>query len=165
MTDDFLALLQNQEPPKSQPAEPESKPMDVAPQESPVPVETPQEPPSEPKTEPTKPKRASVSQSKRAGLILPVGRVARYLKRRHKGPVSAGAAVYLTAVMEYMTAEMLDISGTLATNSGRKRIDNRSLYLTLQGDEDMQKLFYKLGCIIPGGGVVPNPALWTKKQK
>lgn len=44
------------------------------------------------------------SQSKRAGLILPVSRIHRRLKQLPQAPkrISKGASVYLTSVIEYL---------------------------------------------------------------
>jgi histone H2A len=49
----------------------------------------------------------AVSRSTRAGLKFPVGRVSRYLKvGRYTERVGAGAPVYLSAVLEYLAAEV-----------------------------------------------------------
>ncbi|KAM3239466.1 hypothetical protein P3L10_014500 [Capsicum annuum] len=50
----------------------------------------------------------SVSRSAKAGLQFPVGRVARWLKKgKYAERVSAGAPVYLSAVLEYLAAEVI----------------------------------------------------------
>ncbi|CAI9107951.1 OLC1v1007447C1 [Oldenlandia corymbosa var. corymbosa] len=55
-----------------------------------------------------KPKAAkSVSRSSKAGLQFPVGRVVRFLKRgRYAQRVGSGSPVYLSAVREYLAAEL-----------------------------------------------------------
>ena len=55
-----------------------------------------------------KPKASkSVSRSQRAGLQFPVGRVARFLKAgKYAKYVGAGAQVHLSAVLEYLEAEV-----------------------------------------------------------
>jgi len=56
-----------------------------------------------------KPKASkSVSRSQKAGLQFPVGRIARFLKAgKYAERVGAGAPVYLSAVLEYLAAEVL----------------------------------------------------------
>lgn len=55
-----------------------------------------------------KPKSSkSVSRSQKAGLQFPVGRIARFLKAgKYAERVGAGAPVYLSAVLEYLSAEV-----------------------------------------------------------
>jgi histone H2A len=49
----------------------------------------------------------AVSRSSKAGLQFPVGRIARYLKiGKYAQRVGAGAPVYLSAVLEYLAAEV-----------------------------------------------------------
>ena len=49
----------------------------------------------------------AVSRSSKAGLQFPVGRIARYLKTgKYTERVGGGAPVYLSAVLEYLAAEV-----------------------------------------------------------
>lgn len=49
----------------------------------------------------------SVSRSSKAGLQFPVGRIARFLKKgRYAQRVGSGSPVYLSAVLEYLAAEV-----------------------------------------------------------
>lgn len=54
----------------------------------------------------------SVSRSQKAGLQFPVGRIARFLKAgKYAERVGAGAPVYLSAVLEYLAAEVGESGG------------------------------------------------------
>lgn len=53
------------------------------------------------------PKSKSVTRSAKAGLQFPVGRIARFLKKgRYAERVGSGSPVYLSAVLEYLAAEV-----------------------------------------------------------
>ena len=70
----------------------------------------------------------SQSRSARAGLQFPVGRISRKLRRGRYAPrVGGGAPVYLAAVLEYLSAEILELAGNMARDSKRKRISPRHI--------------------------------------
>ena len=56
-------------------------------------------------------KKTKTTQSSRAGLLFPVGRIGRYMRTKGTFRVSIDAPVYLTAVMEFLCAEILEIAG------------------------------------------------------
>ena len=96
-----------------------------------------------------------VSRSAKAGLQFPVGRVARYLKKgRYATRVGAGAPVYLAAVLEYLAAEVLELSGNAARDNKKNRIVPRHIQLAIRNDEELSKLLG--GVTIASGGVLPN---------
>jgi histone H2A len=95
------------------------------------------------------------SRSSRAGLQFPVGRVARYLRKgRYAARVGGGAPVYLAAVMEYLSAEILELAGNAARDNKRTRITPRHVQLAVRNDEELNKLLG--GVTIAAGGVLPN---------
>ncbi|KAL4855219.1 Histone H2AX [Chlorella vulgaris] len=96
-----------------------------------------------------------VSSSAKAGLQFPVGRIARYLKKgRYAERIGAGAPVYLAAVLEYLAAEVLELSGNAARDNKKTRIIPRHIQLAVRNDEELSKLL--AGVTIAEGGVLPN---------
>ena len=66
--------------------------------------------------------KKAVSRSAKAGLQFPVGRIARYLKQgKYAARVGAGAPVYLAAVLEYLTAEVLELAGNASRDNKKTR--------------------------------------------
>jgi histone H2A len=74
-------------------------------------------------TLPTKRTRAVKS-----GLVFPVTKIQKMLRRLSiKDRLSNCSDVYLSAVLEYLTAEILDIAGNGAVKDKRKRIKPRDI--------------------------------------
>merc|ERR1712080_308776 len=88
-----------------------------------------------------KSKSKSRTRSSRAGLQFPVGRIHRFLKRGHYGDrIGGGSPVYLAAVMEYLSAEILELAGNAARDNKKARIVPRHLQLAIRNDEELNKL-------------------------
>ena len=100
-------------------------------------------------------KTGAKSRSAKAGLTFPVGRIGRYLKKgRFARQVGAGAPVYVAAILEYLTAELLELSGNAAKDNKKTRISPRHICLAVKNDEEFNKVLGK--ATIASGGVVPN---------
>ena len=86
-------------------------------------------------------KGKQVSRSARAGLQFPVGRVARYMRQGgYANRVGGGAPVYLASVLEYLTAELLELAGNAAKDNKRQRIVPRHVMLAVRNDDELSKL-------------------------
>ncbi len=99
--------------------------------------------------------KKATSKSAKAGLQFPVGRIGRFLKKGRYAPrVGAGAPVYLASVLEYLTAEILELAGNAARDNKKSRIIPRHIQLAVRNDEELNKLLG--GVTISQGGVLPN---------
>ena len=108
----------------------------------------------------------STTKTAKAGLQFPVGRVGRYLKKgKYATRVGAGAPVYLAAILEYLTAEILELAGNAARDNKKSRIIPRHVQLAVRNDEELNKLMGDV--TIASGGVLPNihAVLLPKKKK
>ncbi|RNA43423.1 histone H2A-like [Brachionus plicatilis] len=75
--------------------------------------------------------------SSRAGLLFPVRRIDRLLKKgNYSDRIGSAAPVYLSAVLEYLTAEILELSGNAAKDIKKKE----SFLLTIRNDAESTQL-------------------------
>ena len=109
-------------------------------------------------------KAKSKSRSTRAGLQFPVGRVHRMLRKgNYAQRVGAGAPVYLAAVLEYLSAEVLELAGNAARDNKKTRIIPRHLQLAIRNDEELNKLLG--GVTIAQGGVLQISKLFFYQKR
>lgn len=106
------------------------------------------------------------SRSAKAGLTFPVGRIARHLKQgRYAKRTSAGAPVYLGAVIEYLVAELLELAGAAAKEQKKNRINPRHIQLAIRNDDELSAYLAKVSIV--QGGVLPkvHDVLLPKKSR
>lgn len=100
-------------------------------------------------------RKKRVSRSARAGVVFPVSRVYRYMKQSIlKRRVAVGAPIYLSAVLEYLCAEVLELAGNAARDNKRKVITPRHILLAVANDDELHQLLK--GVTISQGGVLPH---------
>ncbi|TPP51667.1 Core histone H2A/H2B/H3/H4 family protein [Leishmania donovani] len=99
-------------------------------------------------------------------LNFPVGRIHSRLKDGlyRKQRCGASAAIYCAALLEYLTTEVIELSGAAAKAQKTERIKPRHLLLAIRGDEELNQV---VKATISRGGVVPNvhKALEKKSKK
>lgn len=75
----------------------------------------------------------------------------------------------MAAVLEYISAEILELAGNAARDNKRTRVIPRHLQLAIRNDEELIRLLH--GVTISQGGVLPNihavllPKKTVKKQE
>ena len=102
--------------------------------------------------------------SSRADLIFPVGRINRMIKQgRYSDSTGKNAGVFMAAILEYLTCEILELAGNAAAENKKKTITPRHLQLALRNDEELNKLMASI--TIAAGGVMPNVEVFLFGKK
>merc|ERR1719495_1625453 len=95
------------------------------------------------------------SKSKKAGLVLPVKKVYDALKKGRYAPkVRVEAAVVMSATLEYLVAEVLELAGNCSKFMKKRRIIPHHIQMTFLHDSEFGEL--TKGAIVPEGGVKPH---------
>ncbi len=58
----------------------------------------------------------------------------------HKRRIAVGAPIYLSAVLEYLCAEVLELAGNAASDNKRKIITPRHILLAVANDDELHKV-------------------------
>ena len=100
-------------------------------------------------------RKKRLGRSTRAGIVFPVTRIHRYLRKTLlKYRLQVGAPVYLSAVLEYLCAEILELAGNAARDNKKRIVTPRHILLAVANDDELSKLLQ--GVTISQGGVFPH---------
>jgi len=85
--------------------------------------------------------KPKVARSTKAGLKFSISRIENYI-RKHKfaDRLSSNATVYLSAVLEYLAAEVLELSGHAAKDYQKRRIAPKHIQLAIKHDEELSQI-------------------------
>ena len=86
-------------------------------------------------------RRHSLSRSTRAGLQFPVSHVDRLLRSQFTNHLSSATPVFLTAVLEYLIANILDQAGKEACTNHKVCIGPEHVQMALINNENLRRLF------------------------
>ncbi|KOB72737.1 Histone H2A [Operophtera brumata] len=106
----------------------------------------------------------SRTRSSRAGLLFPVGRIHKILRKGNFAPrIGSGAPIFLAAVLQYLAAEILELASDAAKDNNKSRLSPRHILLAIRKDEELNRML--AGATISQGGVVQSihPHLLPKK--
>jgi len=104
--------------------------------------------------------------STRAGLTFPISRVSRLMRAgKFASRYRKNTGIFLAGVLEYLTAELVDLAANAAKDIGKKRITPRAINLAIRGDVDFNALLSE--ALVSQGGVLPriNKVLIKGKKK
>jgi len=105
------------------------------------------------------------SKSSKSGLVMPVSRIIRNMRKgNYSKRLSAASGVYAAAVIEYLVAEVLELAGKASADNNKKRITPRHIQLAIRNDEELNR--FCEGVVISQGGVIPqiHPALYKARK-
>ncbi|XP_058931800.1 histone H2A type 1-A-like [Kogia breviceps] len=89
------------------------------------------------------------------GLQFPVGRIQCLLRKgNYAERVGAASPVYMAAVLEFLTAQILELAGSASRDNKETRIMPCHLQLAVRNNEELSDLLG--GVSIAQGGVLPN---------
>lgn len=91
-------------------------------------------------------------------MVLSVARIERNLRKgKYAKRISPAGAVYLAGALEYLIAEVIDLSGRAAKDNKKQRIVPRHIMLAVRNDEELTKLLKHVS--FAEAGVMPNLVL------
>lgn len=94
------------------------------------------------------------SSADKAGITFPPSRAENMIRLRHTSSVGKEAPVYLAGVLDYLTAEIIELAGNACINMKRKTISPRCIQVAILNDEELASLMHTIDWSVAGGGVM-----------
>lgn len=84
-----------------------------------------------------------IPQAKRANIKFPPSRAKKLLKKYMPGSqrISVTAGIYFATMLEYLTAEIVELAGNAALNKMKKTISREHLMIAIKSDPELNILF------------------------
>ena len=87
-------------------------------------------------------RKAPERAEKRLGLAWGIGRTASAIRKgRFAERSGKGAAVFMAAVLQYLTSEILEMAGDIAHDKKKTIIQPKYILSAIRSDEELNKLF------------------------
>merc|ERR1711957_168005 len=100
-------------------------------------------------------RKRNISGMSRAGIIWSNSRCTHMMrKRRLATRIGAGAGVFMAGVLQYLTSELLELSGEVCLEKKNKLIKPKHMSIAIRGDEELSKLMASTQ--ISSGGHMQN---------
>lgn len=92
---------------------------------------------------------------KKVGLLFPVNKIRNLMRKKNYARIiSQRSAVTVAAVLEYLTAEVIEVSGDVSKDEKTNNLRPRHISLGIRTDKELYELVGS-HVIIPMGGIVP----------
>jgi histone H3/H4 len=108
------------------------------------------------------------SRQTKAEILFPPSICEKFLRKFNTSNlmVSCDTPVFLAGTLEYICAEILDLSSGVASYNNRVRITVRDLEIAIRTDEEFNSFFNQNNIQFIGGGIIPfiNPVLLNKRR-
>jgi histone H3/H4 len=104
---------------------------------------------------PQKGKKPKERSERRAGLTFSVSRCRKLIEMKGTSGcrIGKGAPIYLAATLEYICAELLELSGDTARDNRKVTISTRHIFLCISNDQELHSLFKAMNVDLDAGGV------------
>ena len=99
--------------------------------------------------------QASSEKTAASGLTLHPARADKLLRGNGKR-VAKTACIALASVLEYICAEILELASTEAFDAQHKTVRVRDIYMAVQKDDELNRLFSRYNIVITGAGTMTH---------